>query len=127
MTYKPFGKELIFDCSGCDIFAITNKDVIKDFIKELCIIGDMKPKGETLFVDFEDNEFNRKNDIVGYTVVQVISLSNITLHFNNISRTAYMNFFTCGSIDEYKIYNLFVDYFKPIKINERLITRCAMA
>jgi hypothetical protein len=35
---------------------------------------------------FEDNEYNRERDIVGYSVVQIISLSNITNHINEISK-----------------------------------------
>ena len=56
----------------------------------------MKKKGDTVFEYFPDNDYNRIRDIVGFSVVQVISLSSITLHFNDISKTAYIDVFTCG-------------------------------
>jgi S-adenosylmethionine/arginine decarboxylase-like enzyme len=58
----------------------------------------MKKKGDTVFEYFEDNEYNRERDIVGYSVVQVISLSSIVLHLDDISRTCYIDIFTCGDL-----------------------------
>ena len=49
----------------------------------------MKRKGKLIVETFEENEFNIENDLVGFSIVQIISLSNITLHINFISRTVY--------------------------------------
>jgi len=106
-----FGSHLILDASGCND-NIRNIDVINEFINKLCIIGDMKRKGNLIIEEFEDNDFNRTNDLVGYSIVQIISLSNITLHINFISRTVYMDFFTCGSLCTNKIIDLVKYYFE---------------
>ena len=85
----------------------------------------MKKKGETIFEYFEDNDFNSECDIVGYSVVQIISLSNITIHINEISRTIYMDVFSCGELDDTQITLLFSDYFKPQKLKKQRIIRDA--
>ena len=119
-----FGVELILDCDDCK-GNITDKDYIQKFIDELVETLGMKKKGNTIFEYFEDNEYNRTRDIVGYSVVQIISLSNITLHINEISRTFYVNIFTCGELDDLKAILLFSEYFKPMKMKKQIIIRDA--
>jgi S-adenosylmethionine/arginine decarboxylase-like enzyme len=80
----------------------------------------MTRKGDLIIEVFEDNEFNRIRDIVGYSVVQIISLSNITIHINFISKTVYLDFFTCGELNDSKVIKLFQNYFKP-EITKKII------
>ena len=124
MDKKPFGKLLTLDCDDCKGI-IDHKNYIQIFIDNLVEEMGMKKKGETIFEYFEDNEYNRERDIVGYSVVQIISLSNITIHINEISRTIYLDVFTCGDLNEEKVISLVNDYFKPMKIKNKVITRDA--
>ena len=119
-----FGKELIIDADDCK-GNITDKDYIQKFINELVETLGMKKKGDTIFEYFENNDYNRTRDIVGYSVVQIISLSNITLHINEISKTFYVNIFTCGELDDLKAILLFSEYFKPMKMKKQIIIRDA--
>lgn len=124
MEHKPFGVEIILDCDDCQ-GNIQSKQIIQEFIDTLVNELGMKKKGETIFEYFPATEYNRERDIVGYSVVQIISLSNITLHINEISKTIYLNLFTCGSLDEDKVIFLFNNYFKPMKIKKKMIVRDA--
>ncbi len=92
MSKKPFGKELIIDMKDC-LGNITSKEHIQIFIDTLIRKIDMQKKGETIFEYFEDNDYNRERDIVGYSIVQIISLSNITIHINEKSKSVYYNLF----------------------------------
>ena len=121
---RPFGKELIIDVGDCRR-DIRSKEYLQKFVDELVQKLGMKKKGETHFVYFEDNDYNRERDIVGYTIIQVISLSNITIHINEISRTLYINIFTCGELDEMRAVLLVSDYFLPSKMKKQIITRDA--
>ena len=121
---RPFGKELIIDAGDCR-GDIRSKEHLQNFVDELVEKLGMKKKGETHFVYFEDNDYNRERDIVGYTIIQVISLSNITIHINEISRTLYINIFTCGELDEMRAVLLVSDYFLPSKMKKQIITRDA--
>ena len=124
MTSKPFVYMLMIDASGCN-GNITSKEHIQKFINNLVDLMGMQKKGDTIFEYFEHNEYNRERDIVGYSVCQIISLSNITIHINEISRTIYLDIFTCGELDETKISILFSDYFLPKKIKKNMLIRDA--
>ena len=101
MLKKPFGTHLILDADDCQ-GKINDRKHIQSFIDTLVKEMGMKKVGETIFEYFEDNDYNRERDIVGYSVVQIISLSNITIHINEISRTIYLDVFTCGDFDDTK-------------------------
>lgn len=126
---KIFGQELLLDAYNCQGF-LNKKEYIQLFIDELVLKTGMKKKGKTIFEWFEDNEYNRERDIVGYSVVQIISLSNITLHINEISKSIYLNFFTCSNLDDELVVKIFKNYFKPehfrISIVERDAKMCTM-
>ena len=122
----PFGKHLIIDGYGCNSNCITNKDYLQAFINVLVIDKlKMKKMGETTFIYFEDNEFNRERDIIGYSIIQVISLSSITLHINEISKTFYLDIFTCGDLNKEEIKDFVYSYLKPKGFNSRLLNRDA--
>jgi S-adenosylmethionine/arginine decarboxylase-like enzyme len=126
---KIFGQELLLDAYNCK-GNINNKNYIQLFIDDLVLKSNMKKKGETIFEYFEDNEYNRERDIVGYSVVQIISLSNITLHINEISKSIYLNFFTCGLMDCDLVVDIFKKYYNPehfrVSIVERDAKMCLM-
>lgn len=124
MLKKPFGTHLILDADDCQ-GKLNDRKHIQSFIDTLVKEMGMKKVGETIFEYFEDNDYNRERDIVGYSVVQIISLSNITIHINEISRTIYLDVFTCGDFDDTKIGLIFSDYFQAQKIKKRILTRDA--
>ena len=121
---KAFGVHYILDADNCE-GEIKDRKHIQDFIDTLVSKLGMKKKGETVFEYFEDNDYNRQRDIVGWSVVQIISLSNITIHINEISRTIYLDVFTCGELDDLTIGLLFSDFFKATKMKKQIIYRDA--
>lgn len=121
-----FGKHFIIDANLCCEENIKNLEKIKNFIDDLCHIGKMDKKGELIVEVFPENKFNIDNDLVGYSIVQIISLSNITLHINFISRTIYFDFFTCGALKTDLIINLFNNYFNPKTIKKIILQRDAI-
>ncbi len=121
---KPFGVHYILDADDCK-GEIKDRKHIQDFIDTLISKLGMKKKGETVFEYFEDNDYNRERDIVGWSVVQIISLSNITIHINEISRTIYLDVFTCGELDDLIVSLLFSDFFKATKMKKQIIYRDA--
>lgn len=120
-----WGKHLIIDANEC-YGNIRDIELIRNFIDDLCELGKMKKKGDLVIEEFEENDFNIRNDLVGYSIVQIISLSNITIHINFISRTIYLDFFTCGTIKEDLIHSLFLNYFNPKTIKKIILNRDAI-
>lgn len=124
MSIKPFGSHLIVDADCCE-GNITDKNHIQEFINQLVAKLGMKKMGDTQFIYFEDNSYNRERDIVGYSVFQCISLSSIVIHINEISKTIYLDCFTCSQLNESDVILLFSDFFKAQKIKKQIIVRDA--
>ena len=121
-----FGKHLIIDASECNENKIKDLNNIKNFIDVLCKVGKMEKKGDLIIELFPETKFNIERDLVGYSIVQIISLSNITLHINFYSRTIYFDFFTCGNLKKDIIMFLFYIYFSPKTIKKIILQRDAI-
>lgn len=122
-----FGSLLIFDLKNCKTNNLNNKNILQSFIDTVIIdIMKMKKIGDTIFEYFEPNEFNIKNNLVGYSISQIISMSSITMHIIEGDNNVYIDIFTCCNINDEiinNITNLITKNFKPEKINYQLINR----
>lgn len=122
-----FGTLLIFDLKDCKTSDLNKKDILQRFIDVLIeYVMDMKKIGDTQFQYFEDTPFNRANDLIGYSITQIISLSSITIHICEISKNVYIDIFTCCPItDKIKedILELIMMTFKPSSIENKYILR----
>jgi S-adenosylmethionine/arginine decarboxylase-like enzyme len=116
------GQELIIDACECQGI-LNNKEMIEKFIDELCEFCNMKKVGDMVAEYFPYTEYNIERDLCGYTIVQVISVSSITIHIAEISKTVYFNFHTCNYLDENKVEELFKSYFQPTSLRRRSINR----
>lgn len=128
MTLKPFGTLLIFDLKGLKCKnTLDNRPKLQRFIDILVeeIMG-MKKIGSTQFEYFPSNEFNIENDLVGYSITQIISMSSISIHICDISSKAYIDIFTCCEITDKilkDIDELICFTFKPTEINFKTFER----
>jgi S-adenosylmethionine/arginine decarboxylase-like enzyme len=57
--------------------------------------------------------------------MQLISTSNITGHFMDISGEAYIDVFSCKPYDQDEAENCVQEFFRPVKITSRLVYRQA--
>ena len=88
-----FWTHLILDCAGMNI-NIESRDLIQKFIDELVIdVLKMKKIGDTIYQYFPDTHYNCIHEIVGYSVVQIISLSSITLYLNDLPKSGFIHIF----------------------------------
>jgi len=121
-----FGKLLIYDLRECCSANLNDKVVLQYFINDIIKIMNMKKVGDTIFEYFDETDFNIKNDLVGYSITQIISLSSITIHICEISKSVYIDIFTCCNInDEIKknIEDLINNVFNPSIIDNKIILR----
>ena len=79
-----------FDIYDCDPDVIRNDERIRQFVVELCGLIEMKRFGETIVVDFGEDE-----RVAGYSMVQLIETSLISAHFANQTNTTYLDVFSC--------------------------------
>ena len=110
----------MLDCSGCDINKIRDKKHIYNFVKELVEKIDMVAHGEPIIEHLLPGEPNQ-----GYSVMQLITTSNICAHFVDISGTAYFDVFSCKKFDPKLAEKIIKKHFAPKKHKVKFLTRQA--
>lgn len=87
-TRDKWGWELMMNCGKCND-AIDDREKILAFKDELIDVIDMVQYGEPLLVSFGEGH------LAGYTLVQLIRTSNLTIHFSKETKSFYLNLFSC--------------------------------
>ncbi len=94
---------------GCDKTLLKDSQAIKKFVKELCVIINMKRVGPTMV-----KRFGHKN-LRGNSMMQFIETSSIVGHFDEIWDRAFIDVFSCKTFDP-KIAGKFAkEFFKAKK------------
>jgi len=89
-----WGLACSFDIYNCDPDTIRSADKIRQFVAELCDLIQMKRFGDTVVVNFGEDE-----RVAGYSMMQLIETSLISAHFANQSNTTYLDVFSCKPYD----------------------------
>jgi S-adenosylmethionine/arginine decarboxylase-like enzyme len=108
----------MLDCSGCE--QIHCKDNIYNFVKDLVDKIDMIAHGEPVIEYLLPGDPKQ-----GYSLMQLITTSNICGHFMELDGTAYFDIFSCKKFDLLTAQNVVTKYFNPKKIRVNFITRQA--
>ena len=115
-----WGYHLILDCSDCNLESITDRTTINNFVVTLIERINMtaygSPQIELMLVG-TDNE--------GYSLLQMITTSNITAHFVNSTKAAYIDVFSCKEFDTSQAIHTVEEFFSPTSIKSNLIHRQA--
>lgn len=122
-----WGYELIIDANKADNRSIRSLENIKAFIDELIIVTDMKKMCDLHSCYIADTPDNRKKGIVGWSIVQLIETSSITIHLceGKYNGDIYLNFFSCKSFNPDDVKKLLVQYFNCNITNSMMINRDA--
>lgn len=113
-----WGYHLLLDCSGCK--NIDSKDNIYNFIKDLVVRIDMQAHGEPIIEYLLPGDPKQ-----GYSLLQLITTSNISAHFMELDGTAYFDVFSCKEFDIEIAKSVVREYFDPEKIRVNFLTRHA--
>ena len=109
----------MLDCSGCNE-GIKSRENIAAFVKDLVQRIDMTPHGDPII------EFLLPDDPKqGYSLMQLITTSNITGHFIEPNYTAYFDVFSCKKFDIETVIQTVKEYFGAQNIRTNFITRHA--
>jgi S-adenosylmethionine/arginine decarboxylase-like enzyme len=115
-----FGFHSMIDAAGCNIEKISDKEHIITFAKDLVYMIDMVAAGEPIV------EYLCEGDPkVGYSLVQLITTSNITAHFMEETGQVYLDVFSCKTFDPKIVARVFKQYFEPTKMRINFLTRDA--
>lgn len=113
-----WGYHLLLDCSGCK--NINSKENIYNFIKDLVVRIDMQAHGEPIIEYLLPGDPKQ-----GYSLLQLITTSNISAHFMELDGTAYFDVFSCKEFDIEIAKSVVREYFDPEKIRVNFLTRHA--
>ncbi len=81
------------DLYNCDPASIRNPRKIKEFIIRLCAAIKMKRHGQPLIKRFG------AADLLGYSAMQFIETSSVTIHFDETKNRAFIEIFSCKFFD----------------------------
>ncbi len=114
-----WGCHLVIDFSGCPSNLLTDELHIRKWSSELVKSIGMKPHGKPIVEHFAtDNP-----QAAGFTLVQLIETSNICAHFAENIGEAYIDIFSCKSIDEKQAVDVCQRYFEPVESEIRILLR----
>lgn len=94
------------DIYECDPELIRSADHIRQFVRDLCDVIEMKRFGETQVVHFGEDE-----RVAGFSMVQLIETSLISAHFANQTNATYLDVFSCKPYDPEVVREFARDYF----------------
>lgn len=119
-TQRPteFGLELIIDLYNCDKKTISSKEKIKEYLTNAVKIIDMNAVGEPIIPE----KFG-KGTLYGYSAIQFIQTSSVTIHCSEVMLESHINIFSCKDFDVKKARKFTKEYFQATKIRSRKIIR----
>jgi len=100
------------DVYECNPELIRDADYIRQFVKDLCELIEMKRFGETQVVHFGEDE-----KVAGFSMVQLIETSLISAHFANLTNTVYLDVFSCKMYDPEVVRKFSESYFGGSRSN----------
>ena len=106
VDFNVWGMASSIDIYECDPALIRSADHIRQFVKDLCDLIEMKRFGETQVVHFGEDE-----KVAGFSMVQLIETSLISAHFANLTNVTYLDVFSCKPYDPEVVREFACGYF----------------
>jgi len=104
---SAWGIQSAIDIHGCDPQLIRDAEHVRQFAVDLSDHIQMKRFGETVVVDFGENE-----RVAGFSLVQLIETSLISGHFVNLSNNAHIDIFSCAFYEPAEAAEFSREYFQ---------------
>ena len=111
------GQLTIINLKECDKNLVRYKENLANFGKELCNVIKMVAYGDP-FVD----RFG-KDELEGYSLVQRIETSNITVHLDEFENKAFVDIFSCKEFSDKDAAEFSKKFFKAKQLNYQTIMR----
>jgi len=112
-----WGTLAVINLYNCDKNLIKDKQKIKEFITKLCKQIKMKKFGPTLIKRFG------KNSLKGYSAMQFIETSSITIHFDKTENRAFIDIFSCKEFNIKNAEKFSKQFFKASKAKTKKLVR----
>jgi len=90
---QAWGLSATIDLKNCDPKLVTDKEAIRFFVEKLVESIDMELYGDMVIERFGEGKLK------GYSVMQLIKTSSITMHFGDNEPYAFIDIFSCKPYD----------------------------
>lgn len=114
---KIFGMELLLNLYNCNLGIMKSKSKLLEFPIKLCQLLKMNRCGKPII------RKTGKGDLKGYSMVQFIETSSITVHTCDPIRETYINVFSCKTFEAKRVTDFIKRFFQPEKITRKLVIR----
>lgn len=115
--YKNWGKLAAVNLFDCDLLLLSDPKVIKKFFAELVPNIRMVAHGP-VYID----RFGYGN-LEGYSAMQFIETSSITVHCDEPGRRVFIDVFSCKNFNVKKVVSFSKNYWKAKKSTHKTIYR----
>jgi S-adenosylmethionine/arginine decarboxylase-like enzyme len=116
-TYKPWGKSSSIDLFGCELALISDPKSIKKYISEIIKKINMVAHGPCYIDRFGEG------NLEGYSAMQFIETSSITIHCDEPEKRAFIDIFSCQDFDENIAENFSKTFFKALTSKSTTLNR----
>ena len=113
-----WGMTTSIDLHSCNPETIRSAEKIKEFVKELVELIDMKAFRDTQVVHFGEDE-----KVAGFSMIQLIETSLISGHFANLTNNVYLDIFSCKVYDPEIVAEFAKKFFEAKDYNKKTIYR----
>ncbi len=114
---NAWGQLAVIDLFECDFDILKDEEKIKEYIKSLSERIDMKLFGEPLIKRFG------KGELEGYSLMQFIETSSITVHLDEFGKRAFIDIFSCKQFDSKIAEEFSKSFFKAKESSSKIISR----
>ena len=114
---EVWGQLLSIDLNGCEHSFMNNPEKLREFSKEICKEIDMVPFGEPIVKKLG------KGKMEGYSMMQFIETSTITVHLDEFDDRTFIDIFSCKRFDIKKTKKFCKNFFMAKKIRAKNLYR----
>lgn len=124
MSFPAYGQELILDLHGCNVAKFT-REAIEQYFVSVCELTGMERCDLHFWDDVDVPKEEQQTDpkTKGTSAVQFILTSTIVIHTLELTRTAYINLFSCKEFDAGKAAEFTAKWFEATGYTESVVTR----
>jgi S-adenosylmethionine/arginine decarboxylase-like enzyme len=114
---KPWGKSASIDLFDCEHDRLTSPDLLREFVAEVIKIIDMEAHGPCYVDRFAEGALE------GYSAMQFIKTSSITVHLDEYDNRAFIDIFSCKDFDPKPAEEYAKEFFKAKSVRVTTLIR----
>lgn len=114
---KNWGKSVALNLYNCEHSRLIDTNLLAQFVSEVIKVVNMEAHGPCYIDRFGEG------DLTGYSAMQFIKTSAITVHLDEIGNRAFIDIFSCKDFDAHKAAQFSQAFFKAQQIKLVVIDR----